>query len=378
MGSAVGVAGSCANDDCPTSKECGPGDVAGCSCGGVEAGHRLCESGAFGACSCPGDGSFGAAGAGPLEDCIAETEWCDGHDNDCNGVVDDHFACHDDAVEEAFTLPFEGGAYFAGLSSDVSCDNKAVQQFWPVLSHEYMNGFDCYVDEYRFRRSDGELFYNSTTRGIVHHTPAAELVEASPCDALGGGFGFDAEGTLYYQCGSKLERGKNEVVADDISFIAGVLDDGRTLVTRRLANQGYVYAVLDEAGIELTRFPPAGLFTGSLEVRPNSTSVVGNRAYTLLVRTYDQVTIELLLYAVDEASVFRLVRRRIVPSAGIAQLALSDGSLFVSDGSLFRGYFPDNTNAVVYRKSEGIFVWPDDSSFSAQLTAGPRMTEVQP
>jgi hypothetical protein len=96
-----------------------------------------------------------------------------------------------------------------------------------------------------------------------------------------------------------------------------------------------------------------------------------------LRRIYDQVTNELLVYAVDEQSVFRLVRRRIVPSIGLTQLALPDGTVLVQDATTIRSYLPDNAERVVFRRSEGIFVTPA-APYGAQLLAGPLMPETQP
>ena len=377
---AAGAAG-CSGTGCDDRGECGIGDVAGCRCEGAIPGYRTCQGGGFGECTCPDAGQGGAGGA-TNDDCIPDPEWCDGLDNDCNGVVDDHFACRDDDVHEAFTKPYTGGIYLTGTGLDGGNTARALQQFWPRLSPSYLHDFDSYADKFRFRRSDGELFYSATFSGVLHATPGKDTPEPSLCGGKSGlaraGFDFSAENSLYYQCQTSLYRGNEQLVADGIAVIAGVFDDGRSLVTRALDYDNAVYSVIDRDGEELNRFPPAGFYTGSLQVVPYGTSFDGDVAYTLLVRTYDQVTTELLLYAIDEQSTFRLVRRRIVPSLGFTQLALSDGSIFVSDAAFVRAYLPDNSERVAYRATEGILLRPADSQYRAQLVPGPRAAEELP
>lgn len=377
-GTAAGAAG-CEGLSCDGSKGCRVGDVAGCSCADVVPGYRTCQDGMFSECTCPEQ--VQSAGGAASNDCIAETEWCDGHDNDCNGLTDDHFACRDDLVSSAFTRAFAGGVYFKGRSSDAGCDSAALQQFWPELSVDYLHGFRCYADRYRFRKSDGALFYSATSGGIVRDTPTTDVFQAASCGSGSpqASFDFTADDLLYFQCQSALVRGDPaELVADGVDELAGVFDDGRSLITRKLGPDSYVYSVVAVDGTELNRFPPAGFYTGSLETRPLSTTVVDNIAYTLLLRTYDQVKREILLYAIDEQSIFRLVRRRIVPSFGFTELALSDGTIFVYDAKLIRAYLPNNEDVVAYRASEGIFVAPDDSRFTATMLTGPRASEALP
>jgi hypothetical protein len=366
---------------CDDPGECGLGDVAGCRCDGIVPGYRICQDGDFGECKCPEDGQGGAGGA-TNSDCVPDPEWCDGVDNDCNGVVDDHFACHDDAVHDTFTKPYAGGIYLTGIGLDGGGSARALQQFWPRLSPAYLHEFDAYADKFRFRRSDGELFYSATFSGVMHATPGKDTPDVSLCGGTGGlvrpGFDFSSENTLYYQCQSSLFRGNEQLVADGIDVIAGVFDDGRSLVTRRLDSESYVYSVIASDGEELNRFPPAEFYTGRLQVVPYGSSFDGDVAYTLLIRTYDQVTTELLLYAIDEQSIFRLVRRRIVPSLGFTQLALSDGRIFVSDAAFVRAYLPDNSERVEYRATEGILVRAETTLSRAQLVPGPLAAEELP
>lgn len=371
----------CTGTGCDNPGECGIGDVAGCRCESAVPGYRICQGGAFDECTCPEAGQ-GGAGSATNGDCVPDPEWCDGLDNDCNGVVDDHFACHDDAVHETFTKPYVGGVYLTGIGLDGGSSARALQQFWPRLSPAYLHDFDSYADKFRFRRSDGELFYSATFSGVMHATPGTDISEPSLCGGKSGlsrgGFDFSADNTLHYQCQTSLFRGDEQLLTDGIDVIAGVFDDGRSLVTRKPDYESYVYSVIASDGEELNRFPPAGFYTGRLQVVPYGTSLDGDVAYTLLVRTYDQVTTELLLYAIDEQSIFRLVRRRIVPSLGFTQLALSDGTIFVADAAFIRAYLPDNSEQVAYRTTEGILVHAEFTQFQGQLVPGPLAAEELP
>ena len=63
--------------------------------------------------------------------CIADpAEWCDGKDNDCDGVIDNGHVCPEPGV--ANTLPFSDGVYLQGTTSEGLCGTDALQRFWPT------------------------------------------------------------------------------------------------------------------------------------------------------------------------------------------------------------------------------------------------------
>jgi hypothetical protein len=384
-----GTGGRASGGSSGMAGECGVGDIAGCSCSGGRAGYRPCTNGSFGTCVCTDTGTGGlggmagtagaggfaggagtsASGNGGGTGCIPDVEWCDGRDNDCNGVTDDHFACRDDAVRN--TRPFTRSVYFAGDGQS----GYALQQVWPTVSRSSRTGFNTYASWYQFRRTDDALFYGATFSGILRDVAGtSDPAEPTPsCTGLSyTGFGFDGRAMLHYRCGSSLRRGNGELVADSIVAISGVFDDGRVLALRSVGsvgNSASVYVVIDANGVELIRFPATGFFTGSMVPRFDGTSVDGNVAYLLLNRRYDQETDEIVVYMVDEASRFRLVRRRVVPDLGVAELAVSDGTIFVQDDELIRAYLPDNTTRIVWRAAEAILVYP--TVFTEQLLVGP-------
>jgi hypothetical protein len=367
-----GNAGESGSGGTTSGDVCGPADVSGCRCGD-RSGYRLCVRGTFGDCACPG-GTGGSGGAG---DCVPEPEVCNQTDDDCNGVADDHFACPDPTVSN--TTAFVGGVYFAGAEG-ASYGDTALQQFWPHFRLPYYIGFGGYDRVFVFRRSDDALFYSDAVRGIVKNGSGAatdddELQLTPPCGkSVGSDFGFDASGTLHYRCADTLRRDNGELVARAVSNLAGVIGDGRTIVTR---NDGgsVTYAVLSAEGEELSHFPPRDFFTGTMTPLFGATTVTDATAYVALARRYENQD-EIVGYQVDSASTFRFVRRVVVARLGHSQLFLSDGTVMVEEydgtgrpgGSLIRAFLADNTNRIVWRDAEAIFV---QSGARHQLLVGP-------
>jgi hypothetical protein len=286
-------------------------------------------------------------------------------DNDCDGIADNGFPCPDDSVHN--TSPFTGGVYLQGalrLGGD-----DALQQFWPTLSEDYETGFDSYANDFRFSRLDGTIFYFATFSGIFRNgtsdTPDDDiLLSTAPCDDdfYLGDFDVDATGTLYYECSDVLYR------AGTFSSIAGVLDDGRIVLSRN------GYAVLDAEGRELSRFPPPNFFAGSVGLIPAATTIQDNRAYVALSRRYLPDEREIIVYRIDPDSTFRFVRRAPVFYSGLYALVLSDGTIFESKsstvGDFITGYFPDNSSRVVWREEDATTVV---SNIYYQLLVGPRL-----
>jgi hypothetical protein len=338
---------------------CGPADVSGCACGD-HSGYRLCERGTFGDCICSG----GTGGSGGTGDCVPEPEICNQSDDDCNDIADDHFACPDTTVSN--TTAFGGGVYFVGAEG-ASYGETALQQFWPTLRLPYYTGFGGYGKDFVFRRNDDALFYYDATRGIVMNGSGATerddvLQLTSPCGrSVGSDYGFDGSGTLHYRCADTLRRGDGELVARSVVNLAGVIGDGRTIVTR---NDGGTisYAVLSPEGEELSRFPPPDFFTGTMTPLPAATSVEDETAYVALARRYEERD-EIVGYMVDSESRWRFVRRVFVPRLTSNQLLLSDGTLLVEDqdgvgvpGTMIRAYLADNSVRIVWRDAEAILV----------------------
>ena len=365
-----GHAGASGSGGMTPGDSCGPADVSGCSCSG-RSGYRLCVHGTFGDCTCTG----GAGGSGGMGDCVPEPEVCNQTDDDCNDVVDDHFACPDSGVTN--TTPFSGGVYFegdVGVSSEI-----AFQQFWPSLRLPYYVGFGYYGFVFVFRKTDGALFYHDLVRGIVMNGSGATTTDdvlqlTPPCGkSVGSDFGFDGSGTLHYRCADTLRRGNGELVARSVKNLAGVIGDGRTIVTRDDAGT-VTYVVLSPQGEELSRFPPPDFFSGTMTPLPGATTVTDETAYVALARHYGEQD-EIVGYLVDSEAKWRFVRRVIVSRLGNSQLILSDGTVLVEDfDSLsppsyqIRAYLPNGSNRIVWRDAEAIFV---HSSGRHQLFVGP-------
>ncbi|HVY31514.1 MAG TPA: hypothetical protein VHB79_33400 [Polyangiaceae bacterium] len=349
------------------SDACDVGDVAGCSCG-AEGGRRFCVDGSFAECVCatPGgnSGEGGAGGAGVEPTCADADESCDASDATCRLA---QLSCPSRRL--AHTFPFADGVYFVGTLSEGSAGRDAVEQFWPTKRLNYFTGFTTYADSYRFRPKDGALFYHDLQRGILLNGHASgtsdDIVQLTPpCgSSVASEFGFDGAGVLHYRCGNTLRRANGELVARAIVEIAGVMGDGRSVVTRSAADPGGgAYSVLSPSGQELARFYPAELFTGTLTLLPLATTVRVNTAHIAFARTYSEGT-EVVVYLVDEDSRFRLVRRAPVLGLGDGQLVVSDGTIFVreydetsSADERIRAYLPNGASRVVWREAEAVDV----------------------
>jgi len=305
-----------------------------------------CGDGTRGTARCAADGSIAAClcmpGAGVVCAEPASDEYCDGLDNDCNGLVDDGEVCPDATV--ASTVPIAGGVYFQGTIAEGSCAD-AIERFWPSQSTAFTRSDDCYAQYYHFRRSDHALYFQAVFEGLhlVHGSDGGDnpIVATPPCDAMVGRFDFNAAGTLHYQCGVTVYRAGGTIAAQDIRQLVGVLDDGRMLVTRPGAAIDD-YAVLDAAGTELSRPSLAG-FTGAIVALPEASTVAGNRAYVAYLRHLAFDKHEIMVFSLDESSAWHRVRRVEIPALELTQLVTSDGTVFV------RGHDPDNPTEATER-----------------------------
>lgn len=339
-----GHGGSAASEDCQTGRAC--------TCTDGTAGTQACRpDGRLAACSCAA-----SSGACPP---VRSQEYCDGLDNDCNGVVDDGEVCPDPAV--AGTMSFTGGVYFLGDAGPGSFDE--LQRFWPTLVPTPLTSFPVgFTNALRFRRSDAALYYQATFTGISQRTSSAPdpVIATPPCgNMVGEHFDFDAFNTLYYVCDDAVFRTPGGVmVAQPVSDLAAVLDDGRIIATRAGAGNAVDYVVLDGAGNELSRASTAA-FAGTLTPVPGAATVVGNVGYVLYRREYAIRQTELVVFRVDEHSTWTRVRRVSVPDFGNAQLAMPDGTVYVEehDPDNFEestqriiAYHPDGTSAAVWHE----------------------------
>jgi hypothetical protein len=299
-------------------------------------------------------------------------------DDDCNGVADDHFACPDDSV--ANTRTFSRAVYFDGSTSS-TCTDRVLQRFWPTVGTIPIGGFRCSSDWFLFRKSDEVLFYSEFGRPYLNGTGSTaedDVQLATPPCSLDGGsrFGFDQEKTLHYQCTDLVYRG-GEIIAGSIerNGIVGVLDDGRIIVLREGLSLSPYFVVLSPRGRELVRFPPPGLFTGTLTALPRATTLDGNSAYLALSREYGNPRVrEYVAYALDEGSDFRLVRRLLLADTIQTVLIIPDGTFFfrrydATAAYVISAHFADNTSQVVWRAADTPAIGAGNT---LELYVGPR------
>ena len=328
---AAALAAACGSGSA-ASETCADGDA--CTCASGNSGTEVCRpDGSFAACVCDGDPAA----------CIAPSqEWCDGRDNDCNGMIDDGEACPDPAVSN--TMPFAAGVYIAGSVGQSFCP-EVLQRIQPALDPSYIDGLICF-GWYHFRRSDGALFYSGLFDSIHQHTATGNVdVATPPCGAeVAQRFDFDASGALYYRCGDAIWKSGGTMVARPVLDLIAVLDDGRIIATRS-GTDGLAYVVIGAGGDELSRLSLHGAYTGTLEPVADAATVAGDRAYVAFLRTYAIRQTELVVFRVDESSAWARVRRvpLITRDPNIALLALPDGTV------LMREHDPDNPQEVTQR-----------------------------
>lgn len=270
------------------------------------------------------------------------------------------------------TVPFTGGVYFAAT---LETGDMGLQRFWPTRSPSYYTGFQDFAQLFAFRPTDNQLFYSHFAYGIrVDDSATApdSQVPTPPCVPVDGdpflsdpigNFGFDGQGTLYYNCNG-VRRGNGDLV-NGLSNFFDVLADGRMLMVIEDVSgdpSAVHYGVVGPDGTVLSelRLPS----TSYLE--PDSDTVQGNDAFVVLSRIAYRADMstyhaELVCYRLDPQSRWLFVRSVPLDVDGFTSnpLLLADGTILMFGyddmdplSALVTAFPPDGTRRVAWRQAD--------------------------
>jgi hypothetical protein len=281
-------------------------------------------------------------------------------------------------------LILTGGVYYTAYWGAVI----GVQRFWPTRAHTYYAGF-ANVEYFAFRPSDGQLFYSYFPYGIYIDDavgPGDSSVPSPPClpqadspfltDIVDPPFGFDAAGTLYYNC-EGIRYGDGQLIRS-AGTLAGVLADGRTVVVVGDADGSIHFAAVGTDGQVISELPSPTVSDTWVPLA-SATTVIGNDAFVLLSRSTGPITSsELTAYRLNPQSAWLPVRSWPTTHYGL-QLVIPDGTIFVWEEDTARegtgeaifyrvlALLPDGTETVAWRTGDS----PGAETSAPQMLVGP-------
>jgi hypothetical protein len=232
------------------------------------------------------------------------------------------------------TIPFSGGVYMAATSYGSSCSGLSLERFWPTRATVYYCGFDQLGYWFQFRPTDDQLFYQDDGTGLLMDVAGwtDTLVPSPPCgNTIARVIAFDGQGRLYYQCSNQVFRGNGELVADNVQLLAGVLGDGRVIVTRLTQTSSLRFEVVGPGGTNLSALDAEGMLGGIASAFPTATTTVGNDGFVMVQKLNDPAPPEVVVYHLDAQSRFSLVRRFVVADIATWTLVISDGTVFMRE-----------------------------------------------
>lgn len=357
---------------------CASGEAVACLCpDGLESVATCNDRGLFLPCVCGRDaGPFDAPDApvrrdtprhdGPL--CFApEPEFCDGRDNDCDGLVDDDHVCPDDTV--IGTVPFEGSVSYLGTTHEGACGFGAIRPFWPSLGPIQFGELDCRLNPLglALHPTSGALYVlDPLVTGTFTRLDASgsEPVSTPPC-ARPTRYRFDPTGTVYYECGDRhLYRGAGEDLGVREGGLHAVLASGRTIVTR--GRTGELFALLDADGAFISA-PALDAYPGRIEASDPTFVTTAELGFVLVYRTLYDMSHEAMVLRVDgDTGGWTVVRRLGITEGELGQrpLALPDGRVLAMRGDPETAspereileYPPDGPPRVVWRERDELEV----------------------
>ena len=329
-------------------EDCTSGTAAPCGCA-MGRGFRYCtETGWSADCECPVPPGVATDGGTDFPDaslpCTGDPEWCDGADNDCDGLIDEGYVCPDSTVHAA--LPFSGTVYGYFEYCDTTCYHYSFFPIAPAMPDESPREADVEIDRTArvLFRPDGELAYLDSEGTVWRIAEGADPeIPTPPCFSGVPWFDFDGAGRFYYLCGTTVRRGNGEIVHAALPSSPDLFDDSRVLASGRIIARvgSNAHVILELDGTTSAPWSPTG-WSGTM-IFANyvyDTQVQGESAFLVYRRTYRGGTRnELVIFRADGAAhTFTLMRRIPVGEFPEDGVALPDGRFI---GGFWRGELTD-------------------------------------
>lgn len=256
-------------------------------------------------------------------------DWCDGRDNDCDGIIDEGHPCP--SADVSNTLPVTG-VVMAVIPEPTDEDRIALRRIWPDRS-DTVGDFDHDSSGSVSPAGPGRYTYRSRSNALYEWRMGADVeVDTPPCFyEREWFFDYDGAGTIYYVCDGTLRRGLGELVVPSFpgeGTVYRVTESGRALF--REVSRPYEPTWLGTAGVHTAI--DFGQWSGRFWHAVVHPTVVGDSVFHVMHRDFRGTSRhEKVIFRLDAGEETALLVRR-VPALDFSNqrvMALPDGTLLM-------------------------------------------------